>query len=506
MLRGLWGEVATPAAFVPRSDAAAFSVRGLRTRAEGSCGDVRVQLQVAGGAVPMSGLPQALGIGYLSNRKALAGVLAAAGQSVTGLDDFTLLARLHALLGADALRMAEGHFCAVFLEPSRVILACGKTPGPRLYYRRGEGGRLVFASELKAFAGVDRRLHPFDADCERQLEEDPSLTPFAEVRAVKPGECVSVFLDADFRLQGETYYQPRQRLRYLDAADDSVHFALRDGLWQAVSGVEGKTAICLVSGGLDSSIVGMLAQRRFDEVRYFSVGTRERNEFAHAHRFTDSIGAVCTDVVFEEGGFLENLAEVVALLEHPYSRYLEYIVPVHIAHKLIPGEADVILSGYGSDVLFAGFAKPHHTTADIARLIRSEYLSTYWANEASQTLGFCHGQFVAYPYFDSGFVDVALSISPHLCHLDGVEKHVLRKAFERDLAPAVAWRKKVGIHEGTGCEDFFSRYLSRDGEIVDPVALRVRKDRFSYGVMAAVLVDGVATADVNFDEIRKEVI
>ncbi|WP_157514415.1 asparagine synthase-related protein [Nocardia concava] len=497
--------VAAPDVFVPRPDSASFSVRGTRNAAEGQLGSARMQIQTVGAHSAATNLPRAVGIGYLSNREALAGVLAAAGQ-VPIDDDFELLARLYELFGADALRMAEGHFCAALFDTRQVTLACGKTPGPRLYYRHGRGRRLVFGSELKSFAALDRRLLPFLANREEQLEETPSLTPFEDVYAVIPGECVTFSLDESFVLEHEIYYRPRQRIRYLDPTDDDVYQALRDGLWQAVSGIAGKSAICLVSGGLDSSIVGTLAQRHFQDVRYFSVGTRERNEFASARRFTDSIGATSTDIVFEEGRFLENLTEVVSLLEHPYSRYLEYIVPVHIAHKLIPDDADVILSGYGSDVLFAGFGKPHHGIFDIAQLIRSEYLSTYWANEASQTVGFCHGKFVAYPFFDSGFVDVAMSVSPHLCHLNGVEKYVLRRAFERELAPEVVWRKKFGIHEGTGCEDFFSRYLTRPGEIVNPAVLRVRKDRLSYGILSAVLIDGVPTSDVNFNEIRREIL
>lgn len=506
MLRGFFGEVTFQGRAPIAVDSPSFSVKGSprtsrRTFANALANFVWVQDRNAA-SCPL----QAWGIGSLSNRPALEAALHQLGQSIGGeADDFEVLARLYAVVGSDALRMADGHFCAVLIQDNHLILASGKTPGPKLYYKSEAACRVVFASEIKAFPTADRVLKAFSDTAEERLCADSSLTYFEEIYAVSPGEYVLFDLSQGGAKQTFTYYQAQRPLRFIDVADTNTYRSIRDALWQAVESIPGKTAICLVSGGLDSSIIGKLAKRRFDTVRYYSVGTRDRNEFEHARRFTDSIKEPCHEILFEEGRFLENLADVISLLEHPYSRYLEYIIPVHIAHKLIPSDADVILSGYGSDVLFAGFAKNHHTPRDISALIQSEYRSTYWANEASQTIGFVHDQYVAYPFFDSGFVDVAMAVSPHLCHYSGIEKYALRKAYEDEIAHPVVWRKKVGIHEGTGCEDFFSQYLT-DGVTISNEGLRLRKDRFSYEVMRAVLVDGLTSSDIDFNQIRKAVI
>ncbi|OTG77226.1 hypothetical protein B9T26_01195 [Acinetobacter sp. ANC 4169] len=450
---------------------------------------------------------KAFGIGYLSNREVIVRTLAALQYTYSETaTDFDLLHQLYFLIGRDAFRLAEGHFCCVLIYDTEVVLATGKTPGPKLYYYQGEHGQLLFASEIGAFPSEYLALVPHDSNFEQHAHCDPTFTPFVHVRSVCPGELVLQTLNPLSAPQRISYYSPLRTIQYSAGDEHTASEHLRTILQDAVNAIPGKHAICLVSGGLDSSIIGYLAKQHFESVRYLSIGTAQRNEFEPARLFVESIQGNYQQIEFSEQDFLVNLAEVIALVEHSYSTYLEYLVPVHIAHKHLPQDADVILSGYGSDILFAGFAKPHNSTHDIASLIRTEYQSTYWANEASQTLGFAHGLHVAYPYFDSRVVDLAFSFSPHLCHIKKIEKFILRQAFSNDIDERVVWRKKVGVHEGTGCEDFFSAYLTSSSEQINSLELRQRKDVFCHRILEEIMILGITPQNINFNKIRSSIL
>jgi asparagine synthetase B (glutamine-hydrolysing) len=260
-----------------------------------------------------------------------------------------------------------------------------------------------------------------------------------------------------------------------------------------VASYPGQNASCLVSGGLDSSIVALLARERFADVTLHSIGSDTNNEFAAASKLSESLRLPLRYLRIDEGAFLTALAEVVSLVEHCSSTFIEYLVPVHLAHGALGPGTSLVLSGYGSDILFGGFARGACATRQVADLIRHEYASTTWSNEASQTLGGYHGFTVGYPFFDSRVVDLAMAIDPRLKHRGTIEKFILRRAFAEALPAEIAWRPKLGVHEATGCEAFYSSLLPAANE----ADRRRQKDVICYAVLAACVAGEASPEDLD---------
>lgn len=406
---------------------------------------------------------------------------------VTPLTDLELASKIYEIYGVDGFKILEGLFVGVLLFPDKAILFSGKTPGPSLYYHYNKD--LFFSTELKAFPAHLKKMTPYD---ELVLHEKSSSTCLCDVKRVRAGHSVELDFISE-KLKETEYYSPQRAIQLVEERE--VTKQLRDIMQNAVFSLPGRTANCLASGGLDSSIVAYLAKERYESVNLFSLGTASRNEFDKAEVFTKSIGLELTRLFIEESDFISALAELIEITEHYFSTFLEYLIPVHLAHKRIGNSADILLSGYGSDVLFAGFAKPTHSLSQVTALIREEYESTLWSNECSQVLGGSLGMEIGYPFFDSRVVDFAATIDPHLKHKNGIEKYVLRAAFSEDIAPSVVWQTKVGIHEGTGCEAYFSRLLSPQ---------RLIKDRFCYEILKQIIVDNCEPQNINVTNLLQE--
>lgn len=407
---------------------------------------------------------------------------------------------VYRVYGAPGLRLLDGLFAGAFVDGARLVAFASKTPGPSLYYRLdAQAGGATVSTELKALPREQRRLRAFADLMGRSDADQAAGTCLEGVARVRAGHCIEIDLAARPLAAADTlYHAPQRAISLTDEA--SCAQPLRSVLAQVVDGMPGRSAHCLVSGGLDSSIVAYHAQRRFDRLDLFTLGTPQRNEFEQASAFGASLGLPVERIVIDDSRFLAALPEVIALTEHCFSTFAEYLVPVHLAHLAIGNGADIMLSGYGSDVLFAGFAKPRDSLAHVTGLVESEYASTGWANEASQCLGGALGMEIGYPFFDSRVVDLAFSIDPYLKHKNGVEKFVLREAYRGVLDDAVIARRKVGIHEGTGCEEHMSEQIARAGA----AQARLLKDALCYRILEAVLVDGVAAADVDLDALRAD--
>lgn len=437
--------------------------------------------------------------GQITNEHAIRRLLAERGHVDDGRSGW--LHHLYREYGYHGFALLEGLFAGALLDDGALVLFASKTPGPTLYYSIDAVSRTVWAStELKALPLALRTLLPLtdilarDASCQRHA------TCLADVWRVSAGYCVQIDLTDVPSASEQPYYSVLRTVNILDEATAAsrIHATLS----QVIQRLPGQHAHCLVSGGLDSSIVASLAQAHFTRLDLFTLGSTARNEFDKADALGRALGLPVTRLLIDESQFLHSLPEVIALVEHGFSTFIEYLIPVHLAHKQISSRADIMLSGYGSDVLFAGFAKAGHDTRTVAELVSSEYASTAWSNEASQCLGAAMGMEIGYPFFDSEVVDLAFAIDPYLKHKNGVEKYILRQAFHGKINAEVLWRPKVGIHEGTGCEDYFTGQLSERGAD----RTRLLKDALCHAVLREILEQDREPADIDMVALRQAVL
>ena len=218
---------------------------------------------------------------------------------------------------------------------------------------------------------------------------------------------------------------------------------------------------CLLSGGLDSSIIAALLCDILgpENVRTYSIGMIGSTDLFYAQKVADYLKTVHTVVNFTEKEGLDILPYVIETIESYDITTIRASVPMWLISNYISENSDdkVIFSGEGADELFCGYLYFHNApnTQELEneskRLVNELY--TYDVLRSDRTVSDCGLEFRE-PFLDKELVEFALNLSGDVKKPQhGFEKYILRKAFEDMLPTEVAWRRKEGFSDGNSSLD-----------------------------------------------------
>jgi asparagine synthase (glutamine-hydrolysing) len=225
---------------------------------------------------------------------------------------------------------------------------------PLFYSVAGTG--LGFGSTLLSVAAmpwVSDAIHPRSVERYLALHFVPGRqTILRDVERVLPGERLTVKLDG-LKLQRHRYYRPSLRqARQVDDAElvSQVEYAIRSRLVADVPvGV-------FLSGGLDSATVAAVASRASSGISTFSMGFEDtdHDESEAARRVADHVGSRHHEFVFDGRHFSELFPQVADSLDEPIGD--QAILPLYWLCREVKRQVTVVLSGEGSDEIFAGYS------------------------------------------------------------------------------------------------------------------------------------------------------
>lgn len=114
-----------------------------------------------------------------------------------------------------------------------------------------------------------------------------------------------------------------------------------------------------LSGGIDSSIVTLLASRHVpDSLRTFTGAFREGSEFDETG-YADLVGRHCNAQMFKiyptEADFVEVLPKLIYQMDEPTVG--PGLFPQYMVSKMASGKVKVILGGQGGDEIFGGYTR-----------------------------------------------------------------------------------------------------------------------------------------------------
>ncbi|MEM7557049.1 MAG: asparagine synthase B [Cyanobacteria bacterium P01_A01_bin.84] len=208
-----------------------------------------------------------------------------------------------------------------------------------------------------------------------------------------------------------------------------------------------------LSGGLDSSIIAALMKQHITHLHSFSVGLPGSPDLKAARLVAEHLGTIHHEYVYTEEEMLEVLPDVIYYLESFDSSLLRSAIPCYFVSRLASQHVKVILSGEGADELFAGYSyfgdfdDAHTLHQESIRIIKGLHNINL---QRVDRMTMAHSLEGRVPFLDTDFVELCLSIDPSLkLHQTfGIEKWVLRKAFEDLLPQDVAWRTKMEFAQG----------------------------------------------------------
>jgi asparagine synthase (glutamine-hydrolysing) len=220
---------------------------------------------------------------------------------------------------------------------------------------------------------------------------------------------------------------------------------------------------CLLSGGLDSSLIAALVQNNLRNfglppLKTFSIGFEGSSDLSHAKIVADWIGSDHTEIKMTPDEFFDVIPEVVKAIESYDTTTVRASTGNYLVAKKIRelSECKVVFNGDGSDELFGGYLYFNNAPNDQAfhaeceRLLNDIHFFDVLRSDRSIS---ANGLEARTPFLDKQFVSVVRSIDPALLRPikgERMEKYILRYAFDdgSTLPPEVLWRRKEAFSDG----------------------------------------------------------
>jgi len=248
---------------------------------------------------------------------------------------------------------------------------------------------------------------------------------------------------------------------------------------------------CLLSGGLDSSLVAALACKYYKgTLETYSIGLEGSEDLKYSQIVADHIGSKHTQIVVSSEEFFDVIPEVIKSIESYDTTTVRASVGNWLIGKYIRehSEAKVILNGDGADELMGGYMYMHFAPDSIEfdkecrRLLEDIHMFDVLRSDKCIS---SHGLEPRTPMLDRSFVMYYLSI-PREERCKGVmEKFLIRKAFdvyEPVLLPQeVLWRTKEAFSDGVSSKEK-SWYLITQ-EYITNIINDETFDKWAYSVV-----------------------
>jgi asparagine synthase (glutamine-hydrolysing) len=358
-----------------------------------------------------------------------------------------LLLYLYRHHGRDMLRYLDDAIFAFVISDGEDVFAARDLLGIKTLFYGRKNRALYFASELKSILAVTDQVYEFPAG--HCMTGDGQSTLYAKLPDHPPEDLHGDPAEITATIRGIISRSLTHR----------VPFSAPTG--------------CLLSGGLDSSVVAWLAHDNYkkkfgDDARLmtFAVGMGESEDIKNARLMAAHINSDHHELIVGLDQILEALPDVIYYLES----FDPSLVRSAAANYLISRYAkemglEVLLSGEGGDELFCGYQYLMRFPADELFARQMECLG-FLHNNASLRLdrmNLANSIRVVAPLISGQLLTYTLSIPAEfkLKRDDGpaIEKWIFRKAFEDVLPQKILWRLKQEFSQGSGTADILQQYF-----------------------------------------------
>ncbi len=216
---------------------------------------------------------------------------------------------------------------------------------------------------------------------------------------------------------------------------------------------------CFLGGGIDSSLICAISKQHFDHLDTFSVGLEGAAiDLEYARKVADFLGTDHHEYTYTKDEVLKALPQVIYHLESFDPALVRSAIPCYFVSRLASDYVKVILTGEGSDEVFAGyhyikrFKNEEDIYCETVRILTGLHNMNLQRVDRATMAHSIEGRV---PFLDIDFVEYVMSIDPSLKEAgktSRIEKWLLRQAFSGHLPDEVLWRPKAEFAAGCGSE------------------------------------------------------
>lgn len=325
-------------------------------------------IDLAAGHQPMSNEDGQLWIvfnGEIFNHQALRPKLEAAGHKYRTRCDTETILHAYEEYGPECVCHLRGMFAFAIWDRQRQRLFCARDRlGKKPFYYFWDGRLFAFASEIKALLEHPRIHARLNGSALAEYLAFGYLsgeeTLFGGIRKLLPGHVLTLDLGAQPGLHIQQYWDVPPPGQHPHTSEQEWIEETRRRLEEAVR-LRLMSDVPLgmfLSGGVDSSAIAGLMKSMVDgPVETFSVGYTETaySELPNARQVAEALGTSHHEVVIGMEEFFQALPRLVWHEDEPIA--WPSSVSLYFVSRLAATRVKVVLTGEGSDELFAGYSR-----------------------------------------------------------------------------------------------------------------------------------------------------
>ena len=320
------------------------------------------------------------------------------------------------------------------------------------------GETLIVASELKQITSAIR-----NNVCNPIYNDSMPIKP----KHFPPGHFMSFDMNTGNH-NIERYWSPHENIYYISNSDtisgDNLLETLFRCVYRRVDSSQ-REICCLLSGGLDSSLIASMVSRIIKEkggkLKTVSIGMKGSEDLHYAKMVADHIESDHTEVIVTNDEMFDAIPEVVKAIETYDTTTIRASVGNYLVCKYIRENTDakVVFNGDGADEVMGGYlyfqAIKENNIHVMERLRLLSEISSYDVLRSDKSIA-GNGLEARTPYLDPEFIRIYFlyAQNQHIINdtMPAVEKELIRNALKEHyyeyLPLEVVERRKEAFSDG----------------------------------------------------------
>lgn len=381
----------------------------------------------------------------------------------TSKSDCEIIIHLYKKYGIkQALQMLDGVFSFLLYDANeKKIFIARDTYGVRpLFIKEDfkqnpasfeEMSAICIASEIKQLVGLDQKnnIKQFTPGTYSVYNINDLFT-ICTIKEEVFSKCLSF----------PTSFSDKFSEKEINKACKNIRTSLVSSVVKRIDNTQREVA-CLLSGGLDSSLIAALVNKHKkdnEKLSTWSIGLEGSEDLKYARLVAKHIDSDHHEIVVTEEHFLSFIERVIYDIESYDTTTVRASMGNWLISKYIAENSNckVVFNGDGSDEVCGGYMYFHLAPDSIEfdkecrKLLNNIHYFDVLRSDRSIS---SHGLEARTPFLDKSFVETYLSINPNMRNhvfMGKCEKYLLRRAFSgTDLLPnSVLWRTKEAFSDG----------------------------------------------------------
>jgi asparagine synthase (glutamine-hydrolysing) len=297
--------------------------------------------------------------GEIYNYKELQEELKTRGHHFTSNSDTEVLLAGYAEWGANLLPRLNGMFafCIYDKKKEEFFLARDRFGIKPLYYTTAtKNGKIAFSSEISSLQLTLNNIE-IDKEAVRQyftfrftLGEHTMLEG---IKKLLPGYWLSISLNSGKQKKKQWYSLKEKRVQ--KKTYEQWKKGLRKHVEQAVTRrmMADVPVSTFLSGGIDSSIITLLAKKHNPQLNTFSMGFETTNELPYARLVAEQLETQHHEIRLDKKTILNEIEGLITHIDEPIGD--PGFLPMFVLSKEVAKHNKVVLSGDGGDEILTGY-------------------------------------------------------------------------------------------------------------------------------------------------------